>query len=217
MEGAGGDTLMTVKAKHPRLSPAPRDSGPHARRWTRAEYHRAAELGLFGPEERLELLDGEILKKMTQNAPHVYAVRQTTRLLDAVFSPGSHARAQAPIVLNDQSEPEPDVAVVTGDDVEYLAGHPTASDALLVVEVADTTLRLDRVLKGPAYARAGIREYWIVNLRDRQLEVYRDPARSRYRTTIVYGADEGVTPLAAPHATVRVADLLPPVVGDEQA
>jgi Uma2 family endonuclease len=207
--------LITVKARRPSLSPAPRGTGPRARRWTRAEFHRAAELGVFGPEERLELLDGEIFRKITQNEPHVYVVRRADRLLGALFGPGTHVRVQAPIILNDQSEPEPDVAVVTGGERDYLARHPAASDALLLVEVADTTLRYDRTRKGPAYARAGIREYWIVNLGNRQLEVYRDPSRSRYRTVLIYGADETVSPLAAPHATLRVADLLPPLADGE--
>jgi Uma2 family endonuclease len=208
---------MTVTTTRPRLSPAPRGGGPRARRWTRDEYHRAAELGLFGPEERLELLDGEILKKMTQNEPHIYAVRRATRLLDAVFNPAGHARSQAPIVLDDRSEPEPDVAIVVGGDQDYLARRPTASDALLVVEVADTTLRFDRKRKGPAYARAGVREYWIVNLQERQLEVYRDPSRSRYRMVLVHAAGESVTPLAASHGAIRVADLLPPAADHEQS
>src|SRR5688572_18039004 len=108
MEGARGDRSMTVTAQRSSLTPAPRNGGPRARRWTRAEYHRAAELGIFAPDERLELLDGEILKKMTQNEPHVYAVRRADRLLDASLGSGSHVRVQAPVVLNDQSEPEPD-------------------------------------------------------------------------------------------------------------
>lgn len=200
---------MTVTAERPRLTPASRIGGPHARRWTRAEYYRAAEL-IFAPDERLELLDGEIFRKMTQNGPHVYTLRRVDRLLDAICGSDCHVRQQAPLVLNDQSEPQPDVAIVTGDELDYLTRHPVASDTLLVVEVADTTLWFDRNRKRPAYARAGIPEYWIVNLQGRQLEVYRDPARSRYRTALVLSADESVTPLAAPHATIPVVDLLPP-------
>jgi Uma2 family endonuclease len=187
------------------------DEGPRSRRWTREEYHRAAELGLFRPEERLELLDGEILDKMTQKELHAAAAAQAARLLAEAFGSGHHTRGHSPIILNEISEPEPDVAVVVGTAFDYLSSHPRAADLLLVVEVSDTTLRFDRTRKRPAYARAGIREYWILNLRERRLEVYRDPSGSRYRTSLVHGEHDTVTPLAAPHVSIPVADLLPPV------
>jgi Uma2 family endonuclease len=163
----------------------------------------------------LELLDGRIFRKMTQKGPHVWAVRRAERLLAEAFGPGHSARSQAPILLHDESEPEPDVSVVTGGDDDYLDSPPAPAQVFLVVEVSDTTLRFDRGRKQRAYARAGIREYWVLNLRARQLEVYRDPSETRYQNVIEYREGETVTPLAAPGAEIRVSDLLPPVTGSE--
>jgi Uma2 family endonuclease len=207
---------MGVTVVPHRLKRAPRNEQPRSRRWTREEYHRAGELGLFRPEERLELLDGEIIEKMTQNSPHAATVSAVAAMLLAAFGPGHVVRSQLPMALTPRSEPEPDVLVARGAPFDYVADHPTAADTLLLVEVADTTLWFDRTRKRPAYARAGVREYWILNLRDRQLEVYREPSGSRYRSATVYAEDEQVTPLAAPNATLRVADLLPPVTPPAQ-
>ena len=181
------------------------------RRWTRAEYYRAAELGLFGPEERLELLDGEIYAKMSpRKPPHSTAVGHAGDVLAGLFGPGFHARTEQPLILNDLGEPEPDIVIVPGARFDYQTEHPHAAAALLVVEVADTSLRFDRRTKGEAYARAGISDYWIVSLRKRQLELHRDPTGSRYRSITVLSEEDTVTPLAAPHTTLRVSDLLPP-------
>jgi Uma2 family endonuclease len=201
---------MAIATSRPAPSAAPPDEGVRTRLWSRKEYHRAAELGLFGPDERLELLDGEILEKMTVNPPHAFAVGRVFKLAAAAFGAGFHARQQQPLVLNDRSEPEPDVVVVVGEDGDYATDHPTARHTRLVVEVADTTLPHDRTRKLPAYARAGIVEYWILNLVERQLEVHRTPSRSRYRDVQVYAEHESISPLHAPHAVIRVAELLPP-------
>jgi Uma2 family endonuclease len=156
------------------------DDGVRRRRWTRKEYYRAAKLGLFRPEERLELLDGEIIEKMSpQLTPHATGVLDTDHQLGAAFGPGYHVRSQLPLILDDQSEPEPDAVVVPGVPRDYLASHP-------------------------------IIEYWIENLKDRRLEVYRDPEGTHYRASFSLGEEETISPLAAPHATIRVADLLPP-------
>lgn len=204
---------MTAIATRPRPAPSPPDTGVRPRRWTRQEFHRATELGLFGPEERLELLDGEVLAKMTQNAPHALAILSAVEVLAAAFGAGNHVRPQMPLILDDESEPQPDVLVVAGTRFDYLASHPKPENVRLLVEVSDTTLRFDRGRKQRAYARAGVPEYWVLNLLHRQLEVYRNPAGSRYRSVTGYSEQETVTPLAAPHATLRVADLLPPPTG----
>lgn len=198
--------------------PAPRDEGIEPRRWTRAEYYRAAEAGIFGPEERLELLDGEIIRKMSpQRGYHAGSVASTNRILGDAFGPAFHVRVQLPLILDDLSEPEPDVVVVAGGPFDFGPGHPTAADALLVVEVSDTTPGFDRGRKRAAYARAGVREYWILNLPERCLELYRNPARGRYRERAVYDENAVISPLAAPRASIRVAELLPPASGVESA
>jgi Uma2 family endonuclease len=201
---------MSVTADRPRLSPAPPDTGIRPRRWTREEYYRAAELGLFRPEERLELFDGEIIQKMSpQKEPHAVGVASATPILIYAFGSGHHLRVQLPLVLNGRSEPEPDLVGVAGAPSDYLRGHPRAADARLLVEVADTTLPVRPGSQGGCHARAGVQEYWIVNLPERQLEVYREPSGARYRTVAIYGEQQTVTPLAAPQASVRVSDLLP--------
>jgi Uma2 family endonuclease len=208
---------MSVTIVHDPPSHDSLDEGVRPRRWTRAEYHRAADLGLFQPEERLELLDGEILQKMSpQKSFHAYVVLRAADVLARAFGPGHHARPQLPLILHDASEPEPDLTIVVGTAEEYVAESPHAAHARLVVEVSDTTLRLDSGRKRRAYARAGITEYWIVNLRQRQLEVHRDPQGARYRSVTIYREHETVTPLFAPQATIRVADLLPPTAAEQR-
>lgn len=181
------------------------------RRWTRAEYERLVAQGFFGPDERLELLDGEIVTMTPQLSAHATAVRKTTRALERVFAQGYDVRPQLPLALGAYSEPEPDVAVVPGEPDDYARAHPTS--ALLVVEVAESSLRLDRQRKGPIYAAAGIAEYWIVNLEDRRLEVYREPVHRpdgvEYRLIQRLSLDESLSPLAAPTAIVAVDTLFP--------
>ena len=155
---------------------AMRASGIEQRRWTRAEYDRMIEHGLFGPDERLELIDGEILTVTPQGTPHAGTIGLVQDVLCVVFG-HTHVRVQLPFALDPASEPEPDLAVVAGTPRDYLAAHPDS--ALLIVEVAETTLGFARRSKGSLYARAGIAEYWIVNVGDGALEVYRNPAEDR--------------------------------------
>jgi Uma2 family endonuclease len=181
---------------------------PAARRWTVAEYHLAADAGLFRPEERLELIEGEIYAMSPQKTPHSVAIDLTLPVLQQAFRPEHYVRVQEPLTLSDYSEPEPDLAVVPGKPRDYLAGHPHAP--ALVVEVAETTLAFDR-RKAAIYARAGIPEYWILNLVDGVLEVYRRPSQDagRYEDCTRYVSGDTVSPLLAPDQSVLVADLLP--------
>src|SRR5262249_26191582 len=134
--------------------------------------------------------------------------------LTLAFGAGFHVRAQQPLRLGPRSEPVPDIAVVSGPPEDYRQQHPTT--ALLLMEVSDRTLWYDRRRKAGLYARAGIADYWIVNLKRRQLEVYRNPmpdaaryAGYRYSNVTILTEAETVAPLAAPQASVAVADLLP--------
>ncbi|MHB2015571.1 MAG: Uma2 family endonuclease [Candidatus Xenobia bacterium] len=184
-----------------------------ARRWTREEYERASAAGVFQPDERLELIDGVIVRKMVQGVLHVAGVRKTQSVLQIVFGAGYDVRPQMPLALDPDGEPEPDVAVVLGSIEDYMHAHPTT--AVLVVEVADTSLAVDRGSKASIYARAGIGEYWILNLVDRLLEVHREPAAleqpfgHQYRSIVRLGPEASIAPLAAPEHVLRVADLLP--------
>src|SRR5262245_26927161 len=183
------------------------------RRWSRIEYERLVDLGVFKPGERLELLDGLLVVREPQNAPHATAVRAAQEALRRALGPDWDVRPQLPVALDDDSEPEPDVAVVPGSYRDYRAAHP--SRPALLVQVADTTLGADR-RKSSLYARAGVPEYWIVNLTDQVLEVYREAVTSEssrfgwtYAETHVLRRGETIAPLAAPGAQVAVDDLLP--------
>jgi Uma2 family endonuclease len=175
--------------------------------WSRGEYERMVDADVFPPTARLELLDGEILDMTPQKSVHASAVDLVEEALRACFSTGFYVRGQKPLALDDHSEPEPDVAVVQGCVRDYTGHHPRT--AVLIVEVADSTLAFDRVKKATAYARNGIPEYWILNLRDRTLEVHGDPAGNAHAQRSSLTADEVICPLAAPGAGVKVADLLP--------
>ncbi|MBM3219282.1 MAG: Uma2 family endonuclease [Candidatus Rokubacteria bacterium] len=180
----------------------------------RVEYEKLTEQGFFDSDERLELLDGLLVFREPQYAPHATAVRLAATALRRAFGPGWVVEGQLPIALDDVSEPEPDVAVVPGDPRDYRDGHPERP--VLILEVAESSLAKDRDVKLALYARAGITDYWIVNLIDRVLEVYREPVWSpssphgwRYASLVIARPPEGITPLAAPHSRVAVADLLP--------
>jgi Uma2 family endonuclease len=185
------------------------------KRWTRAEYDKLIEQGVFTTDDRIELIDGLLVVAEPQSAYHYGAIGLVVHALTAAFGEGWTVRSQGPIALDDTSEPEPDVAVVRGSFRDYFRAHP--SDPVLVVEVTLSSLTLDRRYKTSLYARAGRPEYWVLNLVDRVLEVRREPIRSRrmpygwdYRVVRIVRPGEHVTPLAAPEASIAVADLLPP-------
>lgn len=182
---------------------------PAVRRWTAAEYHRAAEAGVFPPGERLELIDGEIYRMSPQKSLHTTGCELAEESLRGIFGTGYVVRGQKPLALGAASEPEPDVAVVRGRIRDFATQHP--STALLVVEVADSTAAFDTGRKAEMYARAGIPDYWVVVLPERALLVHRDPdpASGQYRSITRHEETGTAAPLAAPGAIIRVADLLP--------
>ncbi|HEU5197329.1 MAG TPA: Uma2 family endonuclease [Methylomirabilota bacterium] len=184
------------------------------RRFSRSEYDRLIQLGVFGEDEHIELIGGELIVAEPEGAEHYTAVVKTSRALAAAFGPGWYVRAAGPIGLDDESEPEPDVAVVQGDVEDYRGEHP--SRAVLMVEVAHSSLASDRHRKNSLYARAELADYWVLNLVDRVLEVYREPVTDpaapfgwRYARVEVFDAGAHVVPLALPHARIAVASLLP--------
>ncbi len=184
------------------------------RRFSVAEYHRLIELGILTEEDNLELLEGYLVHKMSRNPPHDAAIQKGTRKWLALLPPGWDLRVQSAITLT-ESEPEPDFAVVRGDETTYVSRHPTAADVGLVVEVSDSTLLGDRDDKGRIYARAGIESYWIVNLNDRRVEVYTAPSgpgpAPRYAQRADHRPGDNVSVLLGGSTLVQVAvqDLLP--------
>ncbi len=211
---------MTMIAERPAALPDPlagevyedQASVLQPRRWTREEYYRLGDAGFFD-DERVELLDGEIWALPPQKTPHFSAIRRATDVLEELFGEGFEFRQQAPMTLDDGTEPEPDILVVPGSWQDYEDHHPTPPEVRLLVEVSDSTLAKDRGKKAEDYARAGIAEYWIINLVDAQLEVCREPAVFQsgygYKIRQVLLAGDSITPLFAPNASVAVADLLP--------
>jgi Uma2 family endonuclease len=189
-------------------------SPPRIRRWARVEYERLVELGVFQPGERLELIDGLLVVREPQGSRHAAAIRRVLAALGAALGDTWQIDSQLPLALDDDSEPEPDVAVVPRDPGAYRDAHP--SRAVLIVEIAETPYRIDREYKASLYARAGIADYWIVDLVHDTLEVHREPEASpaarygwRYRSVETLRPPATVTPLVAPDRSVRVADLLP--------
>jgi Uma2 family endonuclease len=184
------------------------------RLWTRVEYDRLIALGIIQEDERLELLAGELVLRDRQSPGHAFAIQSLSEALQDAIGSGSHVRVLSPIALDSESEPEPDLSVVPGAIRDYRDDHP--SQPTLLVEVADTSLVFDREHKGSLYARARLPEYWVVNLVDSVLEVYREPAPEAaapfgwaYSVALTLGSREHVRPLAAPSARILVADFLP--------
>jgi Uma2 family endonuclease len=187
-----------------------RTSEIQVRRFTRKEYERMAAQGIFGPEERVELVDGEILVMTPQGSRHTAVVRAIADALREAFGAGHDVRIQSPLAIDPDSEPEPDVAVVAGSLDDYVDEHPTT--ALLAVEVTETTLAADR-RKASTYAHARVQEYWIANLLDGVLEVHRKPQESAkgvwtYAEIKRVKPTGSVQPLASPGVRLKVSTLL---------
>jgi len=184
------------------------------RRFTVDEYYRMADMGLFNGQ-RVELIDGEIIEMAPQRDVHFATLNLLGEALRRAFGPEYGVRLQGPMRLGRDSEPEPDVSVVRGSSRDYIGtGRPTT--ALLIVEVADTTLRYDRTDKASLHASQGIAECWIINLEDSRLEVYREPIADsaarfamRCNSTAVFGKGDSVSPLSMPGSRIPVSDMLP--------
>ena len=179
--------------------------------WTKEQYHRMGEMGLFD-DHRVELIEGEIIEMSPIGSRHFTSVGLTTQVLSRYFTGGYCVMPQNGFDAGPKSEPQPDVAVYEGNIRDFTHALPTT--AILVVEVADTTLRSDRGRKAKLYAGRGIQDYWIVNLRNNVLEVHRQPTTLpdlpiAYQNVLTLTATDTVAPLAAPQSPIKVADLLP--------
>lgn len=189
-------------------------TSPKTRHWTRLEYERLIEIGVFRPGEPLELLGGQLVVSEPQGSEHYAAILLVEEVLRSALGPGWLVRTQGPIALDDESEPEPDITVVPGRARDYRRAHP--GRPVLVVEVAESSLAHDRAYKGGLYARARVEDYWIVNLIDRVLEVYRQPGPDpaapfgwSYVSKEVLRTESSIAPLAAAGSRIVVGDLLP--------
>jgi Uma2 family endonuclease len=186
----------------------PISTPPARHRITVDEFERMIAANVWPEDERLELIEGELVRMSPINARHAAAVKPLTELLRDQLGKRALVGVQDPIVLDDQSEPEPDISVLRRRPDYYANAHPSPADVLLVVEVSDTTLEYDRDVKARLYARVGIPEMWVVDLNGERVIVFRDPEKGEYarRETMKRGAE--FAPAAFPDVTLRVDDVL---------
>jgi Uma2 family endonuclease len=187
---------------------------PPRKRWTRAECDRLEALGVFD-QQRVELIEGELIVKMSKNRPHVGVAALLTAWLIQLFG-ARRVNAEAPIDVapqdNPTNEPVPDLIVLTREysaSAAYASATPQPRDLALVVEISDTSLAFDLTVKAALYARAGIAEYWVLDVLGRRLIVHRDPQDGRYASATAYTEQESVAPLAAPDSSFQIRDVFP--------
>jgi Uma2 family endonuclease len=176
------------------------------------QYERLVELGVLD-DPKVELIQGLLVTKMSKNPPHTIATGRFVRHLDGLLPVGWHLRKEEPVRIPDFDEPEPDIAVVVGVLEDYLERHPGPGNLAMLTEVAESSLDRDQDEKKAAYARAAIPYYWIVNLVDRQVEVYADPRGGRYQDCHIYPAGSEVPVVIAGTEVGKIAvdAILPPV------
>lgn len=151
------------------------------RLFTVSDYYKMAEAGILSPDDRVELIRGEILKMSPIKSQHAGVINKLVKMLIRQLDDRATVAGQNPLHISKFSEPEPDIIVARFREDEYVERHPRPEDVFLLIEVADSSLAFDRKVKTPLYVQAGIPEYWIVNLNDRQIEIFRSPAEGEYQ------------------------------------
>lgn len=185
--------------------------GPRPFKLNVHQYYQMYDLGFF-QGRRVELIEGEIVEMAPMKSPHAVAVQLLNEVLRKIFSRGHFVTVQMPIRLDEGNEPEPDLAVIKGKIRDFSDAHPTRAE--LIVEVSDSTLRFDRGKKAKVYAQFQIEDYWILNLKDRTLEVYRKPTLADdgtyvYSEKFEVSARSSIAPLKKSKSKVRLSDVLP--------
>ena len=205
---APAPSAATAETMAPPEPTAATAAGPARRRFTVAEYYAMAEAGVLAYDERVELLDGDVIAMPPINEWHASRVGRFTNTLPPQFQGQAIVWVQNPVRLGDGSEPEPDVMLLRWRDDFYEGGHPGPADVLLLIEVSDTTVDYDRNEKLSAYAAAGIPEVWIASRQDRRIESYADPDGDEYATVRHYGAGERIAPRAFPDVMLDVDRII---------
>lgn len=189
------------------LNDAPRLVEPRPMRWTKQQYHQMDDIGLF-ENKRIELIEGEIIEMAAMNLPHFKSILKVRDVLLPIFRMGYIVADQLPISIIDESEPQPDVAVIRGT-VDGLQAVPDETLVALTVEVSDSTLAYDLNRKADLYARAGIADYWALDVNARRLFVHREPREGKYQSVQTLNETDSITPLEKPDASIKIVDLLP--------
>lgn len=211
---------MTTQVKEPPAAPAIAAEAPAApvthvarlretRKFTVAEYYRMVEVGILQTEERVELIEGDILVMPPIGPFHAEGVDDFNEFFSRYAAGRYRVRVQAPVHLGERLELEPDLALLRRRPGGYGRAHPTAADVLLAIEVADSTLAYDRDIKSHIYGRAGVPETWALNLPGDCLEVFRNPGPEGYGQHTIYRRGDKIRPVALPDLEFAVADLLP--------
>ncbi len=180
------------------------------KRWSVDEYHRMSELGLLDAHKRTELLAGYITIMAPKGTPHVTSLHLLANVVRDQLSHTALVRTQDPIRLDNFSEPEPDLAIVQGGILDYSEQHPRPDQVYLVVEVADSTLKQDCEVKDKLYAQAGITDYWVLDLPNRQVHIFRDPMPDGYKYHLILKEPNQISPLAFPEMAIALSSILPP-------
>jgi Uma2 family endonuclease len=180
------------------------------KRWTRSEYHQLVSLGMIEEGAPYELIEGEVIQNLGQGRKHVFAAMRMFAAMLRLFGE-ERVQSQAPVAPDEHNAPEPDVAVLRGPLSDYLEEDPGPEDILLLVEVSNTTLQFDRSVKAAIYARTGVPEYWVLDVNGRTLDVHRQPSPVGYGSITRFTDVDAVSPLAAPDASLPIADFLPPI------
>ena len=184
---------------------------PQKRLFTRKEYHAMGKAGVFAPNERVELLEGEIIAMSPVGSRHSSCILRMTEWFyeSGRLTRRAHIHSQNPVVVSDISEPEPDLMLLAYREDRYAFGKPRPQDILLLAEVADSSLGYDRNVKLLRYAEAGIPETWIANLRDDRIEAHIEPTPEGYRSTRIYTRGDTISPIAFPDLQIAVNDIIP--------
>lgn len=187
-----------------------------AKRFTIAEYERLGQLGFFGEDDRVELINGEIIPMVSKGKPHSVCETRLERELYKLVGERATLRGQQPIIIPDYNEPEPDRVIVKNREDDYLREHPSPLDILLLIEIADSSLKYDQETKLPIYAKAGICDYWIFNLIENCLECYSEPYQNwqdkfGYRRKLVFLPNEAVNLPCFPDLILDLSRVFPQI------
>ncbi|MBD2446136.1 Uma2 family endonuclease [Nostoc sp. FACHB-152] len=181
----------------------------NVRLWNVDEYHRMLATGIITADERVELIEGQVIPMSAKNPPHAATTLCASDYLKRLLAEVALVRVQDPIQLSQYSEPEPDIAVVRINSRKYVDHHPAPDEVFLLIEVADTTLESDHQQKAPLYAQAGIIEYWILDVNQRQVDVFREPNFADYNQQLILDEDVSINLVAFPEIAVQVSQLFP--------